>query len=248
MGIVILTAFLVGGATMVGCVIGFLFHRVSCRFQDTVISFAAGVMLSAAVIGLILPSIALGGKWGIVHAAAGILAGSILLSVLDRTIHKMKPVISDLSIQDSAVEKVILFTAAIAIHNFPEGLAAGVSFGTGSVAEALLIAGGIAVQNIPEGMVTVTPMIAAGIDPKKSLLCGILTGVSEIVGTLLGYWAVTMVSAVLPFLLAFAGGTMLYVICDEMIPETHGHGNSQAVTHAFLIGFTLMMISDILLG
>lgn len=160
----------------------------------------------------------------------------------------MKPVISDLSNQDSAVEKVILFTAAIAIHNFPEGLAAGVSFGTGSAAEALLIAGGIAVQNIPEGMVTVTPMIAAGIDPKKSLLCGILTGVSEIVGTLLGYWAVTMVSAVLPFLLAFAGGTMLYVICDEMIPETHEHGNSQAVTHAFLIGFTLMMISDILLG
>ena len=114
-------------------------------------------------------------------------------------------------------------------------------------AEALMIAGGIALQNVPEGMVIIGPMLAAGISPRKTLICGLATGLVEVVGTLLGYMAVTAATAILPFALAFAGGTMLYVISDEMIPETH-HDNESGATYALLVGFCVMLISDVLLG
>ena len=143
---------------------------------------------------------------------------------------------------------MLLFVAAMAIHNFPEGLAAGVSLGSGDYKAALLIAGGIALQNIPEGLVTVTPMLAAGISPRKTFLCGAATGIIEMIGTFVGFYAVTLASAVLPFFLAFAGGTMLFVISDEMIPETHDHGNERAATYSLLIGFCLMLVMDVVLA
>ena len=146
------------------------------------------------------------------------------------------------------LSKVLLFVSAIAIHNLPEGIAAGVSFGSGNDAEALLIAGGIALQNIPEGMVIIGPMLAAGVSPKRTFLCALMTGLVEVVGTLLGYLAVSIATAILPFALAFAGGTMLYVISDEMIPETHAHGSQRGATYALLVGFCLMLVSDVLLG
>ena len=145
------------------------------------------------------------------------------------------------------LSKVLLFVTAIAIHNLPEGIAAGVSFGSGNDAEALLIAGGIALQNIPEGMVIIGPMLASGVSPKRTFLCALATGLVEVVGTFLGYFAVTIASAILPFALAFAGGTMLYVVSDEMIPETH-HDDSRGATYALLVGFCLMLVSDVLLG
>ena len=146
------------------------------------------------------------------------------------------------------MSKVLLFVLAIAIHNLPEGIAAGVGFGSGNTAEALTIAGGIALQNIPEGMVIIAPMLAAGISPKRTFLYAALTGVVEVVGTLIGYFAVSISTAILPFALAFAGGTMLYVISDEMIPETHAHGSERGATYALLVGFCLMLCVDVLLG
>ena len=143
---------------------------------------------------------------------------------------------------------MFLFVLAIAIHNFPEGIAAGVGFGTDNVANALMIAGGIALQNIPEGMVIIAPMLSAGVTPKKTFLYASLTGVVEVIGTLLGYFAVQIASVILPFALAFAGGTMLYVISDEMIPETHAHGNERGATYTLLAGFCLMLLFDVLLG
>ena len=118
----------------------------------------------------------------------------------------------------------------------------------GDYQAAFLICSGIALQNIPEGLVTVTPMLAAGISPKKTFLCGAATGIIEMIGTFIGYYAVTLASFVLPFFLAFAGGTMLFVISDEMIPETHDHGNERAATYSLLAGFCLMLITDVLLG
>ena len=144
--------------------------------------------------------------------------------------------------------KVLLFVTAIAIHNLPEGIAAGVGFGSGDTSQALMIAGGIALQNIPEGMVIIGPMIAAGVKPGKTFVLAMLTGVVEVVGTLIGYFAVSVASAILPFALAFAGGTMLYVISDEMIPETHAHGGERGATYALLVGFCVMLVSDVLLG
>ena len=142
----------------------------------------------------------------------------------------------------------LLFVMAIAIHNLPEGIAAGVSFGSGNTTEALVIAGGIALQNIPEGMVIIGPMLSSGVSKKRTFVIAMITGLIEVVGTLIGYFAVSIASAILPFALAFAGGTMLYVISDEMIPETHAHGSQRGATYALLVGFSIMLISDILLS
>ena len=134
------------------------------------------------------------------------------------------------------------------VHRTPEGIAAGVGFGAGDVSGALMIAGGIALQNIPEGMVIIGPMLAAGVTPRKTFVCAMITGLVEVLGTLIGYFAVSIAASILPFALAFAGGTMLYVISDEMIPETHAHGSERGATYALLVGFCVMLVSDVLLG
>ena len=155
---------------------------------------------------------------------------------------------SDIESHDNKdVGKILLFVLAIAIHNLPEGIAAGVGFGSDNTAGARVIAGGIALQNIPEGLVLIGPMLAAGVSKKRTLLIALLTGFVEIVGTLVGYFAVSAAKVILPFALAFAGGTMLYIISDEMIPETH-HENERGATYALIVGFVLMLVMDTLLG
>ncbi len=250
MELVILTALGVGGATVFGALIGFIFKKLSHTFSDIVLSFAAGVMLAAAVIGLILPSVEYGGKWGIVITVIGIFVGAVCLNLIDKVVpHLHKLVGADYEGHNNAnLNKVLLFVTAIAIHNLPEGIAAGVGFGSNNSSHALMIAGGIALQNIPEGMVIIGPMLSAGVTPRKTFLCAMLTGVVEVIGTFLGYFAVSVATVILPFALAFAGGTMLYVISDEMIPETHAHGHQRGATYALLVGFCVMLISDILLG
>ena len=247
MKLVWLTALGVGGATVLGSIIGFAFKKMTHKFSDLVLSFAAGVMLAAAVLGLILPSVDYG---NLLITIAGIFTGALSLNVIDRFVPHMHHLVGGDSEEhhgNANLDKVLLFVSAIAIHNLPEGIAAGVSFGSGNTAEALLIAGGIALQNIPEGMVIIAPMLAAGISPKRTFICAMATGLVEVVGTLLGYFAVTIATAILPFALAFAGGTMLYVISDEMIPETH-HNNESGATYALLVGFCVMLASDVLLG
>ena len=162
-------------------------------------------------------------------------------------LHKLAGVESE-SHKNSDINKVLLFVTAIAIHNLPEGIAAGVGFGSGDTAQALIIAGGIALQNIPEGMVIIGPMLAAGVKPTRTFVLAMITGVVEVLGTFIGYFAVSVSTAILPFALAFAGGTMLYVISDEMIPETHSHGCERGATYALLVGFCVMLATDVLLG
>lgn len=250
MRMVLLTALGVGGATVIGSVIGFLFKKLSHRFSDIILSFAAGVMLAAAVLGLVLPSVEYGGKYGILVTIAGIFSGAVCLNLIDKLVpHLHKLMGSDIEAHNNAnLSKVLLFVTAIAIHNLPEGIAAGVGFGSGDTAQALMIAGGIALQNIPEGMVIIAPMLAAGVRPGRTFLCAMVTGLIEVVGTLVGYFAVSVSAVILPFALAFAGGTMLYVISDEMIPETHAHGSERGATYALLVGFCIMLVTDVLLG
>ncbi|MBQ7309616.1 MAG: ZIP family metal transporter [Clostridia bacterium] len=250
MKLVLLTALGVGGATVIGAVIGFLFKRISHKFSDIVLSFAAGVMLAAAVLGLILPSLEYGGKFGILITVAGIFVGALCLNLVDKLVphlHKMIGTEPEAH-SNGNLSKVLLFVTAIAIHNLPEGIAAGVGFGAGDHSQALIIAGGIALQNIPEGMVIIGPMLSAGVKPGKTFLLAMITGLVEVVGTLIGYFAVSVASVILPFALAFAGGTMLYVISDEMIPETHAHGSETGATYSLLVGFCLMLVTDVLLG
>ena len=248
MQIVALTALGVGGATAIGALIGFLFKNISHRVSDLILSFAAGVMLSAAVIGLILPSMEYG---NIAMTIAGIFAGAVFLNLIDKFVphlHKLTGTGEENHpVNTEKLNKILLFVLAIAIHNFPEGIAAGVGFGSGDTTQALVVAGGIALQNIPEGMVIISPMLSAGISKGRTLILALLTGVVEVVGTFIGYGAVSVSLSILPFALAFAGGTMLYVISDEMIPETH-HGDERHVTYALLAGFCLMLVTDFFLG
>jgi len=249
MEMVLLTALGVGGATVIGAVFGFAFKSVSHKFSDIVLAFAAGVMLCAAVFGLVMPSLEYG---NFIVTVAGIFCGALILNIIDKLIphlHKLSGVEDELHPKKTEqLNKVLLFVMAIAIHNLPEGIAAGVGFGTGNTAEALIIAGGIALQNIPEGMVIIAPMLASGVSRKRTFVVAMLTGIIEVFGTLVGYFAVSLSNAILPFALAFAGGTMLYVISDEMIPETHSHGCERGATYSLLVGFCLMMALDYFLG
>ena len=249
MTIVLLTAAGVGGATIIGAGLGFAFKNITHKFSDIVLSFAAGVMLAAAIFGLIIPSLEYGGKWGLLITVLGIFTGALCLNYTDKLVpHLHKLMGSDIEDHHNAnLNKILLFVLAIAIHNLPEGIAAGVGFGSGNNTQALIIAGGIALQNIPEGMVIIGPMLAAGVSKKRTFVCATITGLVEVVGTLIGYFAVSIASVILPFALAFAGGTMLYVISDEMIPETH-HDDARGATYALLVGFCLMLAMDILLG
>ncbi len=251
MQLVFMTALGVGGATLVGALVGLWTKEISHRFSDIVLSFAAGVMLAAAMFGLVIPSLGNRGISDVVITTAGIFVGAVCLSLIDKMVphlHVLTGQEAEKHQKNEAMNKVLLFVLAIAIHNFPEGIAAGVGFGSGDTSGALLVAGGIALQNIPEGMVIIAPMVAVGISKRRTLFYAFMTGLVEVVGTLLGYFAVSVSTVILPFALAFAGGTMLYVISDEMIPETHAHGSQRGATHALLAGFCLMLVFDVLLG
>ena len=220
---VILTAIGIGGATLIGAIFGFIFKKASHRFNDVVLSFAAGVMLAAAVIGLILPSLELGGKFGIIYTVIGIFLGAICLSMIDKLVPHLHRVIEEGAEErhpkdTEKLNKILLFIIAIGIHN------------------------------LPEGMVIIAPMLAVGMSKKRTFFIAMLTGLVEVLGTFIGYFAASISQMVLPFALAFAGGTMLYVISDEMIPETHSHGHERAATYSLLAGFALMLAFDFLLG
>ena len=250
MQLVLLTALGVGLSTVFGSALGFIFKKISHKFSDIILAFAAGVMLAAAVLGLILPSVEYGGKYGLIITIVGIFTGAFCLNLIDKLVPHLHTLVGadNEKHNNRNLSKALLFVTAIAIHNLPEGIAAGVGFGSGDTGSALVIAGGIALQNIPEGMIIIGPMLSAGISPKKTFICAIITGLTEVLGTLLGYFAVSVATVILPFGLAFAGGTMLYVVSDEMFLETHSHGSERGATYALLVGFCVMLITDVLLG
>ena len=249
MQLAMITALGVGGATIIGVLIGFIFQKVPHKFNDAILGFAGGIMLAAAVLGLILPSLEEGNVW---ITAIGIIVGAIFLNFAD----KMTPHLHHITGMDqeahsdaqNSINKVMLFVMAIAIHNLPEGIAAGVGFGSENVSNAITVALGIALQNIPEGMVLVSPLIMAGVSKWRVFLIASFTGIIEIVGTMIGFTAVSVATTILPFALAFAGGTMIYVVSDEMIPETHSHGYERLATYALLVGFLVMVIMDTFLA
>lgn len=244
MELIALTALGIGGATVFGAVLGFLFPGFSHKANDTVMGFAAGVMLAAAVMGLILPAVEMDGFGGVWMVAAGIFCGAAFLNLMDKLTPHLHHIsgLDEESHRNGNIDKVLLFVLAIAIHNLPEGLAAGVSFGGGSIDNALSVAFGIALQNVPEGMVIISPMLMAGMSRRRTFVVAASTGLVEVAGTFLGYAAASVSAMVLPFALSFAGGTMLYVVGDEMIPETHSHGFERLATYAMLGGFVLMLL------
>ena len=250
MRMVLLTALGIGGSTIIGAIIGFFVKRVSDKVNDMIMGFAAGVMLAAAVNGLIAPAFELVEQRQLIIPVVGIFTGAIFLNVLNRVIpylNKLAPIEKEEALNNRKLSRAFLFVLAVAIHNFPEGMAAGVSFGNDDITAAITVAIGIALQNVPEGIVTVAPLVMAGVGSGKAFIIATITGLIEVVGTLFGFFLATLSQALLPFLLAFAGGTMLYIISDEMIPEAHQHGFEKSSTYFLLVGFTLMVVIDIIL-
>lgn len=247
MRVILLTALGVGGATIVGAVIGFFFHNVSHKVNDMILSFAAGIMLAAAVIGLILPSVELTAEGTLWLPVVGIFSGALFLNAMDRLtphLHKLSGVEIESHEHNKNLDGALLFMLAVAIHNLPEGMAAGVGFAGEDINAALTVAVGIALQNIPEGIITVSPLVMAGVKRSRAFLLAAVTGMIEVVGTFIGFSLAAVSEHILPFALAFAGGTMLYIISDEMIPETHSHGYERIATYSLLTGFVVMLVMD----
>lgn len=240
-----------GASTLIGTVGGLFVRKIPHRYNDMILGAASGIMLGAAILGLIAPAIAIEGNYTIFLVAAGTLCGACLVSILDRVtphLHRLAGLDEEEHKHNGSISKILLFVSAIAIHKFPEGLAAGVSFGTGMTGDILTVTGGIALQNIPEAMVIVSPLLTAGVSVKRTLFISFAIGAISMLGTILGGLLVNVTVMLLPFILSFAGGTMLYVVSDEMIPETHSHGYEKAATFSILGGFLLILVMQKLLG
>ena len=250
MEMVLLTALGVGGATIVGAIIGFFVKDVDHKTNDMILGFAAGIMLAAAVNGLIMPSFEMVDTAVLWLPVLGIFVGALFLNLMDKFtphLHKLSGVDIEDHEDNRNLSRAMLFVMAVAIHNLPEGLAAGVGFGNEDVSAAITVAVGIALQNIPEGVITVSPLIMSGVKRGRAFVLAAVTGLIEVLGTFVGFSLSTVSSQILPFALAFAGGTMLYIISDEMIPETHSHGYERRATYSLLVGFVLMLILDMVI-
>lgn len=235
----------VGGSTVLGVFGGLLVRRIPHRFNDAVLGFAAGVMLAASVLGLLAPAFAVAGATNLALAVAGAVTGAAFISVLDRIVphlHRLAGLDTEEHRNNRSIGKTLLFVSAIALHKIPEGLATGVSFGTGVTGDVLTVAGAISIQNIPEAVVIVAPLFAIGVTSRRVIGLSLAIAAISMVSVLLGALLVSVFASLLPFVLAAAGGAMLYVISDEMIPETHSHGFEKGATFALLAGFLLVMI------
>lgn len=241
---VLLTALGIALCSFAGAAIGFSFKRIPGQVEDAVNGCAAGIMLCAAILGLIIPAIEFSGERALWLPTVGMFCGAAFLSLINRA----GPFITKkMGMTDSDAEtncRTMLFVLAIAIHHFPEGIAAGVSFGTGNAGDTITVVSGIAFQNIPEGMIIIPPLLKSGTAKGRAALIAVISGLVEVLGVFVGYFAITVSRAILPFALAFAAGTMLYVIVDDMVPQTHMRESGRLSTYALLAGFCMMLIID----
>jgi ZIP family zinc transporter len=247
----LIASLLAGLATGVGALPAFFFKSVPDKLMSTMLGGAAGVMLAATSFSLIVPGIEHGNLlwpgYGVYVVAIGILLGAFCLDLVDRLLPHEHFVLGHEG-PSSRMKKIWLFIIAITIHNFPEGLAVGVGFGSGDIANGTSLAIGIGLQNMPEGLAVALPLLGIGYSRLKAVGIATLTGLVEPVGGLLGVAAVRVFHPVLPLGLAFAAGAMLFVISDEIIPETHAKGRSRLATFGIIVGFVIMMALDNLLG
>ena len=239
----------VGGSTVAGVLAGLLFKRIPHRLNDIVLGFAAGVMLAASILGLIAPAFETDGG-SMVLALCGTFAGAGFISMLDRIVphlHRIAGLDTESHRANGSIGRTLLFVTAIALHKIPEGLATGVSFGTSDIGDVLTVAGSISLQNIPEAIVIVTPLFAVGVTSGRVVCISFAIAATSIVSVLAGCALASVFSTAMPFMLAAAGGAMLYVISDEMIPETHSHGHEKPATFALVAGLLLVVILQRLL-
>ncbi|MDE5811687.1 MAG: ZIP family metal transporter [Muribaculaceae bacterium] len=246
------------GTTLGAACVFLMKKQFAPRLQKTLVGFAAGVMVAASVWSLIIPSIEMTGKHGImsvVPAAVGFIIGIVFLLSLD-TLVPHQHIESDHSEgPKSRLSRTSKLVFAVTLHNIPEGMAVGVAFAGAlthnsymPMAGAIALAIGIAIQNFPEGAIVSMPLRSAGNSRRRSFIIGTLSGIVEPIGALLTILLASIIVPILPYLLAFAAGAMLYVVVEELIPETQEGAHSNLGTIGFAIGFLMMMILDVVLG
>lgn len=233
-------------------------NRTSRKMQTLFLGFAAGIMVAASVFGLLIPSIegteATGGI-GWIPAAGGFALGAIFLLVLDRIIPHLHPESNITEGMSSSMKRTTLLVSAVTIHNIPEGMAVGLSFALAAQASdpslygtAIALALGIGIQNFPEGAAVSLPLRQEGMSAPRAFLVGCLSGIVEPLFGILMVVLASFIAPVMPWLLAFAAGAMMYVVIEELIPEAHLGEHSNIATLSVLLGFLIMMILDVALG
>lgn len=247
----ILASLIAGAAAGIGALPIMVVQSVSQRVNDVLLGIAAGLMLGATAFSLVLPAIDAGtvrtGSEGVaaLFAAIGILVGGAILWLVHRVVPHEHFVKGREGHEHARVKGLWLFTIAITVHNFPEGLAVGVGFGGGDVGNGLALTAAIFLQNLPEGFAVALAMLALGYRPATAILVALATGLVETIGGFFGAGVVALSAALLSHALAFAAGAMLFVISHEVIPETHRNGHETPATFGVLIGFALMMVLDV---
>jgi len=234
----VLMSLVAGAATGLGGALVALFPRMGMREYDSLLGFAAGVMTAIATLGLIEEAVA---QDGLVLPLIGILVGAASIYLLDRYLPHEHETMAFVCTNPMAYRRGLMLFSALALHNIPEGLALGISF----IAQphlGLLLAIAIALHNIPEGLAVAAPFRACGMPPRQYIAWALVSGLSEPVAALVGALFATFFAGLMPFSLAFAGGAMLYVVSDELIPESHSHGFEHEATLGFLCGFVLLLV------
>lgn len=236
-----------GLSSLLGSIIGLIVRKIPHKWNDIFLGFCAGMMLTASIVCLIVPAVDMCTPalwWQVI---AGVTAGVLLIGCLDRFtphLHHLSGICEEEShINNASLNRTLLFVMAIALHKLPEGLATGVSF-NGDQNNAFVITLTIALQNIPEGMVVVTPLLMARVRFLNTFIIALGVALLEVVGVIFGYLIGDFADMILPAMLSMAGGAMLYVISDEMIPETHSHGYQKPVTYALVAGVVTMLFIE----
>lgn len=249
-----IASLLAGLATFVGALPILLPIDLTKRVQGIMLGFGGGVMLAATAFSLIVPGTEAAIAQGASQAGAalimvlGILLGGVFLQLAHRFLPHEHFFKGQESVKSRRLQQIWLFIAAITIHNFPEGLAVGVNFGTSNIADGIPLAIGIGLQNMPEGLVVALSLVTQGYSSNYALGVSLLTGLVEPMGGLVGAGVVSVAQFILPWAMAFAAGAMLFVISDEIIPESHRNGLEQEGTIGVMMGFVVMMFLDIALS
>ena len=246
-----LASIVAGLATGIGALPALWLKEISSKVFNSLLGAAAGVILAATAFSLLVPGLHYGdllwtGK-GVYIVSVGMMIGAFFLHYADKQLPHIH--FDSLSEENlDSLKKVWLFIIAITIHNFPEGMSVGVSFGSGDIKNGLVLAGAISLQNIPEGLAVALPLVGLGYNKWKAVGIATLTGLVEPIGGLLGVTMVSVFEPILPISMGFAAGAMLFVISEEIIPQTHSQGRSRYATFSLMTGFIVMMILDNLLS
>ncbi len=248
------------GMTGLGAATIFIFKRIDQKILDVMLGFAAGVMIAASFWSLLAPSIEMAAEQGIIRwvpATIGFLSGAAFFRLIDKVLPHLHPLMPDEKVEGfkTKLPKCTLLVLALTIHNIPEGLAVGVAFGSTGAASnpmpimaAMALAVGIGIQNFPEGLAVSFPLHRDGLSKGKSFWYGWLSGIVEPLAAVIGATVVMAVQPILPYALAFAAGAMIFVVVEEVIPESQQNGNSDLATTGTILGFALMMFLDVAFG